>query len=77
MIVKLLTTQHLELLSLTGGCRGSSEHTLVKMPHCWKSHDTAQLLFTIVHGLFCCLRVLMRNDYIVTNNDYTDLLFIS
>ena len=76
MIVKLLTTQHLELLSLTGGCRGSSEHTLVKMPHCWKSHDTAQL-FTIVHGLICCLRVLMRNDYIVTNNDYTDLLFIS
>ena len=23
------------------GCRGSSESTLVKMPHCWKSHVTA------------------------------------
>ena len=31
MIVKLLTEQHLEFLSLKGGCRGSSESTLVKM----------------------------------------------
>ena len=31
MIVKLLTEYHLEFLSLTGGCRGSSESTLVKM----------------------------------------------
>ena len=31
MIVKLLTEQHLEFLSLTGGCRGSSESTLVKL----------------------------------------------
>ena len=38
MIVKLLTEHHLEFLSLKGGCRGSSESTLVKMPHCWKSH---------------------------------------
>ena len=37
MIVKLLTEQHLELLSLKGGCTGSYESTLVKMPHCWKS----------------------------------------
>ena len=41
MIVKLLTEHHLELLSLKGGCRGSSESTLVKMPHCWKSHVLA------------------------------------
>ena len=41
MSVKLLTEHHLEFLSLTGGCRGSSESTLVKMPHCWKSHATA------------------------------------
>ena len=40
MIVKLLTKHHLELLSFKGGCRGSSESTLVKMPHCWKSHAT-------------------------------------
>ena len=38
MIVKLLTEHHLEFLSLNGGCRGSSESTHVKMPHCWKSH---------------------------------------
>ena len=39
MNVKLLTEHHLEFLSLKGG---SSESTLVKMPHCWKSHATAQ-----------------------------------
>ena len=42
MIVKLLTEHHLEFLSLKGGCRGSSESTLVKIPHCWKSHAAAQ-----------------------------------
>ena len=47
MIVKLLTEQHLEFLCLTGGCRGPSESTLVKMPHCWKSHVTAQLCLFI------------------------------
>ena len=44
MIVKLLTEHHLEFLSLKGDCRGSSESTHVKMPHCWKSHATAQML---------------------------------
>ena len=44
MTVKLLTERHLEFLSLNGGCRGSSESTLVKMPHCWKSHAMAQKL---------------------------------
>ena len=38
MSVKLLTEQHLEFLRLIGGCTGSYESTLVKMPHCWKSH---------------------------------------
>ena len=41
MIVKLLIEHHLQFLSLKGGCRGSSESTLVKMPHCWKSHVVA------------------------------------
>ena len=45
MIVKLLTEHHLEFLSLKGGCRGSSESTYVKMPHCWKSHVTAHIMF--------------------------------
>ena len=31
MIDKLLTEHHLEFLSLKGGCRGSSEPTLVKL----------------------------------------------
>ena len=41
MTVKLLTQQHLEFLSISGGCTGSSTH--VKMPHCWKSHAAAHL----------------------------------
>ena len=36
MIVKPLTEHQFEFLSLKGGCRGSSEATLVKIPHCWK-----------------------------------------
>ena len=43
MIVKLLTEHNLEFLSLKGGCRCSSESTLVKMSNCWKSHSVAQL----------------------------------
>ena len=45
MIVKLLTEQHLEFLSLKGGSRGSSESTLLKMSNCWKSHVMAQIVF--------------------------------
>ena len=41
--VKLLTEYHLKLLSIKGGCTGSSESTLVKMPHCLKSHVTAHI----------------------------------
>ena len=44
MSVKLLAEHHLEFLSLKGGCTGSSECTLVKMPHCWKSHATAHIV---------------------------------
>ena len=55
MIVKLLTEHHLEFLSLKGGCRGSSESTLVKMPHCWKSHVVAHIIFVNNCGqcVFC------------------------
>ena len=44
MIAKLLTEHHLEFLSLKGGCRGSSESTLVKMSNCLKSHAAAQIV---------------------------------
>ena len=43
MRAKLLTEHHLEFLSLKGGCTGSSESTLVNMPHCWKLHVVAHM----------------------------------
>ena len=43
LTLKLLTEHHLEFLSLKGGCIGLYESTLVKMPHCWKSHVVAQI----------------------------------
>ena len=43
MSVKLLDEHHLEFLSFEGGCARSSESTLFKMPHCWKSHVVAQI----------------------------------
>ena len=46
MIVKLLNEHHLGFLSLKRGCRGSSESTLAKMPHCWKSHAMAHMIST-------------------------------
>ena len=33
MTLRLLTEHHLKILSLKGGCTGSSVSTLVKMPH--------------------------------------------
>ena len=45
MVVKLLTEHHLEFLSFKGGCAGSPESTLVKLPHCWKSHVKAHIYF--------------------------------
>ena len=43
MIAELLTEHHLEFMSFKGGCRGSSESTLVKMSNCWKSRALALL----------------------------------
>ena len=42
MNVQLVSEHHLEFLSLKEGCTEWSESTLVKMPHCWKSHVAAQ-----------------------------------
>ena len=63
MIVKLLTEHYLEFLSLKGGCRGLSESTFVKMPHCWKSCVTAHLLFS---GLVT-LQYSLYNGFSTTN----------
>ena len=43
MTFKIMTEQNLEFPSLKGGCICSSESSLVKMPHCWKSHVTAHI----------------------------------
>ena len=45
----LLTEHHLEFLRFKGGCTGSSETTLVKMTHCWKSHVAAQIKILMVY----------------------------
>ena len=52
MTVKLLTEHHLEFLCLKGGCTGLSESTHVKMPHCWKSHVTANIFLQMF--LYSC-----------------------
>ena len=58
MIVKLLTERHLEFLSLKGGCRGSSESTLVKMSNCWKSRALAHMSLMYIYyrrkSIDCC-----------------------
>ena len=43
MNIKLLIEHRLEFLSLKGDCICFSESTLVKIPHCWKSHVLAQM----------------------------------
>ena len=53
----LLTEHHLEFLSLKGGCTGSSESTLVKMTHCWKSHIAAKIKILMVSDRNFCSRV--------------------
>ena len=62
MTVKLLTEHHLEFLSLKGGCRGSSDSTLVKMSNCWKSHAAAQLLLSNFHPSLNMGNVEMNNN---------------
>ena len=56
LTVKLLTEHHLVFLSLKGGFTDSPESTLVKMPHCRKSHVTAQIVFYPIFKILKCLR---------------------
>ena len=60
MTVKLLTEQHLELLSLIEGCTGSYESTLAKMPHCWKSHAAVHI--TSINHKWTTYLVTLWND---------------
>ena len=59
MNVKLMTKHHLEFQSLKGGCTGSSESTLVKMPHCWKSHVAAHRVIKGLNGTCLNSRIIM------------------
>ena len=52
--VKLLTEHHLEILSLSGGCTGSSESTFVKMPHCWTPDAQITFFFQNTENEVCC-----------------------
>ena len=51
MTVKLLNEHDLEFLHFKRGCTGSSESTLVKRPHCWKSHVTAHIKYSPSHSV--------------------------
>ena len=61
MSVKLLTEHHLEFLSIKGGCTGSSETTLVKITHCWKSRYGSNM---ILHKKKNCLQHMLPEIHI-------------
>ena len=67
MSVKLPTGHHLEFQSLKGGCTGSSESTLVKIPHCWKSHVAAHLSTTRLAWPGYTLYALLRRGSLIMN----------
>ena len=54
MTVKLRTAHLLKFHSLKGGCTGSSDSTLVKMPHCWKSHAAAHMPIVLLGSVLTC-----------------------
>ena len=58
MSVKLLTDHHFEFLSFKEGCIGSSESTLVKMAHCWKSHVVAHVYLGPI-GFDCDIGIML------------------
>ena len=57
MTVKLLTKHHLEFLSISGGFTGSSEFTIVKTPHCWKSHVAAFIVISHLAVVYTLVNV--------------------
>ena len=64
MTVKLLNEHHLEFLSLKGGCTGSSESTLAKMPHCWKSHVAAHLYYGFYQAFMSMFQILTQEGWV-------------
>ena len=59
MTVKLLTETAFGSL---GGCTGTSESTLVKMPHCWKSRHSS---YVMAFKLLKMLDALWLNEKII------------
>ena len=75
MTVKLLTEQHLEFLSLKGGCTGSSYYTLVKMPHCCKSHVTAHMFWVLLSTHNICFAREIRK--MIFKNIFSGCLYLT
>ena len=66
MTVKLLTEHNLKSLGLKGGCRGSSESTHVKIPHCWKSHALAHFSVEINNKPYLvCVKLLAKFEQVI------------
>ena len=61
MSVRLLNEHLLVVLRLGGGCIGSYVSTLAKMPHCSKSHVTAQFIFLACLS-YCLIDCFLRTD---------------
>ena len=74
MIVKLLTEHHLEFLSLKGGCRCSSESTHSKIPHCWKSHALAHIIFAPSLTFTCLSLSYIARDVVTCTVDWPQSL---
>ena len=72
MNIKLLTEQHMEFLSLKGGCTELSESTLVKMSHCWKSQVAAHMLLQLT---LCRLDFMPFADFIIKCLYFSNKIF--
>ena len=72
MIVKLLTEHYLEFLSLRGDCTDSSDSTLVKMPHCWKSHAKAHIVCSTFSGKTHEYDIIPYSDDIFSSSEPLD-----
>ena len=67
MNIKLLNEHNLELLSLKEGFTDWSESIHVKMPHCWKSHVAAQIVYAVINdltGIQCFVISLYHRNYL-------------
>ena len=65
MSLKLLLEHHLEYLSLRGGCTDPYESTLVKMPHCCKSHVAAHIYLLRVTNTAFIVKIIGWTRYCI------------